>query len=100
MKIKSKLVYLKYLKNKYIFTLLFLFIWMLFFDRYNMVSQFEFIQELNQLKNDKEFYMKEITQIKSDITELRTNSETLEKFAREKYFMKKDNEDIYIVVEE
>lgn len=100
MKLKGKLIYFKYLKNKYIFTLLILFTWMLFFDRYNMISQFEFIQELNQLKNDREFYIKEIAHIKTDVHELLNNPEALEKFAREKYFMKKETEDIYIVIEE
>ncbi|MBL4655476.1 MAG: septum formation initiator family protein [Bacteroidia bacterium] len=91
---------LSHLKNKYVITIIGLLIWMLFFDSNNFVSQYHLTSDLNQLENDRAYYLEEITKIKADSEELRTNMETLEKFAREKYFMKKDLEDIYIVVRE
>lgn len=56
--------------------------------------------ELNKLEEEKEFYQDEIKQIRADLKELKTNPKTLEKFAREKYLMKKDNEELFVIVEE
>ena len=91
---------LSHLKNKYVLTVIGVLVWMLFFDSNNFVSQYHLTSDLNQLENDRTYYLEEITKINADSEELRTNMETLEKFAREKYFMKKDLEDIYIVVKE
>ncbi|MBC7749174.1 MAG: septum formation initiator family protein, partial [Methylotenera sp.] len=55
---------------------------------------------VNKLKAEKEFYNKEIAQVEKDLTELTTDQKKLEKFAREKYLMKKDNEDVFVIVEE
>lgn len=73
---------------------------MMFFDRNDLLSQYEYRSQLNKLKNEKEFYIKETLQVKTDLTELTTNKERLEKFAREKYLMKKDNEDVYVIIRE
>ncbi len=56
--------------------------------------------ELNKLEEEKGFYQEEIKQIRADLKELKTNPKTLEKFAREKYLMKKDNEELFVIVEE
>jgi len=90
---------LPYLKNKYLLTSVFLTVWIIFFDRNDFISQFELRQERNQLQNDKDFFEKEITKTQEDIKDLRTNPENLEKFAREKYLMKKDNEEIFVIIE-
>ena len=55
--------------------------------------------ELNKLEEEREFYQGEIKQIRADLKELKTNPKTLEKFAREKYLMKKDEEEIFVIVE-
>lgn len=86
------------LKNKYAVALLLFLIWMLFFDRNNLVSQINLRQSLNALKDRKEAYQEKIVQVKADKEDLLTNTESLEKFAREKYWMKKDNEDIYVIL--
>jgi cell division protein FtsB len=91
---------LNIVSNKYfLFTVAFI-VWMMFFDRNDLMQQYEYRTELNSLNADKEFYTKEIAQIKTDLTELTTNREKLEKFAREKYMMKKDNEDVYIIIDQ
>ena len=65
-----------------------------------MLSQYEYSSEVSKLKEEKGFYEKETNQVKKDLRELTTNLKMAEKFAREKYFMKKDNEDVFVVVKE
>ena len=71
---------------------------MLFFDRNNVISQFELRSKLNQLQEDRIYYMEEIKKDRQDMNQLLSNPKNLEKFAREKYLMKKDNEDIFLIV--
>jgi len=75
-------------------------VWMLFFDRNDLLSQYEYRSQLNKFKEEKAFYIAEIEKVKTDLNELTTNKERLEKFAREKYLMKKDNEDVYVIIHE
>ncbi len=56
--------------------------------------------KVRSLENEKEFYQEKIAEVEKDRKELMTNKELLEKFAREKYLMKKDKEDIFIIQEE
>jgi cell division protein DivIC len=88
--------YLKHLFNPYISVTLVFAIWMLFFDD----NSFLFHQELNTIINEKKaeikLYQVEIEKDKKDIRKL-NNEDHLESFAREKYYMKKDNEEIYII---
>jgi cell division protein DivIC len=55
--------------------------------------------KIGSLENEKEFYQEKIKEVEKDRAELMTNKELLEKFAREKYLMKKETEDIFIVEE-
>lgn len=91
---------LNLLKNKYFLATVFFVVWMLFFDRNDLMSQYDYCSQLSKLENEKEFYTKETAQVKTDLDELTTNKERLEKFAREKYLMKKDNEDVFVIVPE
>ncbi len=93
-KIKENKIF-KFLTNKYIVILSAFLIWMFFFDA-NVQLNKEFKKEINELNNTINFYKKEIKKDKKTITELQ-DSLQLEKFAREKYLMKKENEDIYII---
>jgi cell division protein FtsB len=52
---------------------------------------------VNKLEEQKEFFIQEIKQTKEEQQELLSSPEKLEKFAREKYYMKKDNEDLFII---
>lgn len=85
-----------FLRNKYLVSLLLFVIWLAFFDQHNLISQIELRTELYRLEIDKEYYQNEILSIKEDLDELLSDNAKLEKFAREKYFMKKPNEEIFI----
>ena len=69
---------------------------MAFFDSNSFMVHRELDEELNKLENNKEYYQKEIQQDKAIIQGLDDSFE-LEKFARETYFMKRDNEEVYII---
>lgn len=73
---------------------------MVFIDSNDVVSQFKLRTKLKELENQKEFYLERKEKIKADREELMSNYELLEKFARERYYMKKKSEDLYVVVEE
>ncbi|MCG8310337.1 MAG: septum formation initiator family protein [Cytophagales bacterium] len=90
----------KITKNFYLITgLLFLF-WMLFLDSNDLYTQYKLSNQLNSLENEKEFYLKKIEEVKNEREQLLTDSDALEKFAREKYLMKKESEDLYVLVDE
>jgi len=89
---------IRYLKNKYAISILVFLVWMLFFDRNDVISQYTYRSKLNKLKDDTKYFTEEIEKIKKDLHELMSNPKSLEKFAREKYLMKKDDEDIFVFV--
>jgi len=70
--------------------------WMFFFDGNSYLIHRELNQEKDKLEGNKDYFTKEINQDKSQITTLKDSVE-LERFAREEYFMKKANEEIYII---
>ena len=91
--------YFPYLKNKYIFTLLLFFVWMLFFDGNDLITRIKLKIQLSKLKAEKVFYEQEMKKIEETNRQLFSSEETLERFAREKYLMKRDNEEIFLIVE-
>ncbi|MCJ8211440.1 septum formation initiator family protein [Mucilaginibacter sp. RS28] len=88
------------LRNKYFLVTVAFAIWMIFFDKNDIYSQYQYHQQLSKLKQERDFYQKETAQVAKDLDELTSNKAKLEKFAREKYLMKKDNEDIFVIVKE
>jgi len=90
---------LKILKNKYFLVISALVVWLLYFDRNDVFTQFELIDKCNKLKVERDYYIAEIEKNKTEIHELQNNMESLETFAREKYLMKKDNEDVFVFVQ-
>lgn len=91
---------LYFLRNKYILTSIFFVIWLFIFDQNNLVERIKNIREYNQLLKDKEYYFEKIEEDRQQLKELKTNNENLEKFAREKYFMKKEDEDVFVILDE
>lgn len=75
-------------------------VWMTFLDSNDLISRFNLGSKLNTLEDEKAYYQEKITEVEKDRTELMTNRELLEKFAREKYLMRKETEDVFIVQEE
>lgn len=86
----------KFLSNKYVWVLLFFCVWMLFLDNYSYFDHRVLNKEIDELENNKKYYQEEIKKDKENIKLLK-NPNLIEKYAREKYFMKKDSEDIYII---
>ena len=85
-----------YVRNKYIATTLLFLIWMTFFDENNFISQVKNQLKLAELETDKEHYVKEIAESTKDLRLLQNDKDLLEKFARERYLMKKENEEIFV----
>ncbi len=88
--------FLKLLKNKYFIVIVVLVVWLTYFDKNDVFTQYDLVQKCNKLKAEKEYYISEIEQNKKEIDELKNNSKSLETFAREKYLMKRDNEDVFV----
>lgn len=84
-------------KNFYFLTGFFFLVWMIFVDSNDLVSRFQMSSKLHSLQSEKEYYEAKIMEVKKDRKELMTNKELLEKFAREKYLMKKETEDLFII---
>ncbi|AMC10723.1 septum formation initiator [Lutibacter profundi] len=86
----------KIITNKYVIILSIFIVWMVFLDENSMLNHREFNKEINKLKNEKKYYKTQIKQDRELINKLKNNTE-LEKFAREEYHMKKENEEIYLI---
>ncbi|MCF8224585.1 MAG: septum formation initiator family protein [Bacteroidales bacterium] len=89
-----------YLKNKYVLTIGAFIVWILFFSQYNLLDRIHMAKSLRQLKDEKQYYKEQIKRDSTRLYELTTNDENLEKFAREQYYMKKKNEDLFVIIEE
>lgn len=92
----SDFPFLKFLGSKYTLVSLFFIVWMLFLDNYSYMDSRVLDKEINELEDNKKYYQEEIAKDEQSIKNLNNPGQT-EKYAREKYFMKKDSEDIYII---
>lgn len=89
-----------WLKNKYFLTAIGFTVWILFFDARDFItSHFREKGELQKLEKSKKYYEQQIAATKQELDQLRTNPAVLEKYAREKYLMKRDNEDLFLIPE-
>jgi cell division protein DivIC len=87
------------LKNFYFVTGFCFLMWMIFLDSNDLISRFRMGAKLRSLERENAYYKEKISEVEKDRQELTTNKELLEKFAREKYLMKKPTEDIFIIEE-
>ena len=87
---------LKFLSNRYVLVTLFFIVWMLFLDNYSYLDHRLLDNEINELEDNKTYYQEEIKKDQQNIKMLKS-SDQVEKYAREKYYMKRDSEDIYII---
>lgn len=90
----------KVFRNFYFVSLAVFFAWMLLLDSNNLVARYQLGSKLDALEDEKAYYEEKIREVRKDRSELFGDRESVEKFAREKYLMKKETEDIYIIVEE
>lgn len=75
-------------------------VWLLFFDKNDIFSQYDRHEQVKKLEQEANYFRSEINRNKTEQSELQSNPKQLEKFAREHYLMKKDSEDIYVIVED
>ena len=87
---------LKIISNKYVLVILFFVVWMLFLDNYSYIEHRVLDKQIDELEDNQTYYQEEIKHDNQKIKLLK-NTDQVEKYAREKYFMKKDSEDIYII---
>ncbi len=88
------------LTNKYLIAVLAFLVWILFFDNNNLISRYRVKQELKHLYRQKEYYEREIALNEQIRNQLMNNLKSVEAFGRENYLMKRDNEDIYLIIDE
>jgi cell division protein DivIC len=88
---------LSFLRNKFLLATAAFVVWMVFFDRNDMFTQMQRRSELNELKQSKAYFEKQIAENKKFSNDLQFNAQAIEKYAREKYLMKRDNEDLFII---
>jgi cell division protein FtsB len=87
-----------WLKNKYVLTALGFTVWILFFDSRDFItSHFREKEELRKLEASKKYYEQQIATTRDELEQLKSNPALLERYAREKYRMKKDNEDLFLI---
>ena len=89
----------KILGSTYVIILICFAVWMIFFDTNSYFIHKELDEDINALEENKEFYKKEIEKDKKFLDKLQDSNE-IEKYAREKYYLKKEGEDIYIIENE
>ncbi len=90
---------LKIFFNKYTITLVLFGVWMVFFDSSSVLNRMKYREKLNNLKQEKHFYLEEIKQDSILSQKLLSDSTEIEKFARENYLMKRDKEDVFLVID-
>ncbi|WP_347173931.1 FtsB family cell division protein [Polaribacter uvawellassae] len=88
--------FVRFFTNRYVIILIAFSVWMFFFDENSYLVHKEFNKEIDELETAIEFYKKKIEEDKLTIKNLEDSVE-IERFAREQYLMKKENEDIYII---
>ncbi|SFJ06138.1 FtsB family cell division protein [Myroides guanonis] len=93
---KTKMRIPKLLKNRFFIAGLFFVIWMLFIDNYSYLEHRVLNEEIEKLEENKAYFQEQIRRDREAIRSLK-NSDATEKYAREKYYMKRENEDIYII---
>jgi cell division protein FtsB len=86
------------IRNKYLITFCLFALWVTFLDSYNLIDRFKNLQKLNELKKEVEFFRNEIEVYNAQYKELFSDKDNLEKFAREQFLMKEENEDVFIVI--
>ena len=96
-KLTTKYPFLKFIGNKYVLVIIFFAIWMIFIDNYSLYFEHPVLdKEIKELEENKAYYIQEIKKDSTSIKQLKNPDQT-EKYAREQYYMKRENEDIYII---
>lgn len=86
-----------FVRNKFFLATVGFIVWMLFFDRNDLLTQMQRRRELSEIRQSKQYFEKQITENRKFSKDLQFNASAIEKYAREKYMMKRDNEDLFII---
>lgn len=86
------------LRNRYGLAVLVLIAWITFFDNSDVWTTWKNHRELSTMEEQSEWYAAEIATTTAQLLEIDNDQDLLEKFARERYLMKRDNEDIFVLV--
>lgn len=92
----SRYPLLKILGNRYVLVIIFVTVWLTFLDNYSYFENRVLDKKIEELEENKRYYIQEIKKDSTSIRQL-NNPDQTEKYAREKYYMKRENEDIYII---
>jgi len=88
----------KPLKNRYVLCAIGLLAWITFFDSFDLFTTVKNQQLLSKMEEQKAWYEEQIIETRADLKQLNSDDAMLEKFARERYLMKRENEDIFVLV--
>lgn len=88
------------LKNRYVLTTLCFVVWMGFLDKDDFFSQLNQKNQIATLQKEKAYFIKQTADIKKNLADISVDKAKLEKLAREKYLMKKDNEEVFVIITE
>ena len=91
---------MKGLRNKYLMAVLVFLVWLLIFDQNSLIDRMKYLNTLHDMEDEKQYYLERIDEDSRRLNELKTDRDNLEKFAREQFFMKKENEDVFVIIEE
>ena len=89
----------KVLKNKYFLVTFCFVLWVLFFDTNNILKWYSDMKDVAAQERQKNYYKEAIRQTDEKLKELKSNKDSLEKFAREQYFFHESDEDLFIVAD-
>lgn len=84
-------------RNKYILTLAAFLAWMVFFDREDLSTQWARHRQLVDLERSRDYYRQQIALARSELDSIKRHPAALERIARERYLMKKDAEDLFVI---
>lgn len=93
---KKNISWISILINKYTVLIFFFLVYVTFFDEHNLIKRFKNLNEIGKLNSELDIYQKKIQDDRDEIYKLLNDTEYLEKYAREKYFMRRPDEDVFI----
>lgn len=86
-----------YFRNFYVMVGGIALVWILFFDRYNLMDRLQTQMRIKELSSDLAFYREERDHIEETRSMMESDLGEMERFARERYMMKRDNEDLFLI---
>lgn len=86
-----------WLRNRYTLTLACFVVWMLFFDRDDLLTQWSRQRQLNELNHSRDYYRRQIVQARKELDSIIVDPAAIERIARERYLMKRDGEEVFVI---